>query len=1133
MVFLCIVVNTLQGQIGRIDSLQERYQTVTSDSLRIRILKDIAWEYLNNRSNHELAKKHIDSFLVISKKKNIPWGFSMADYQYAVLERQKGNYGEALTYIDAYLNFDQTKKEPFALANGLYQKAIILDNLGNYDESLEIYYDILKIYEDHNDPFSIATTLNALGEILKKTGKMDQAMERYQRALEIFQDLGDKTEIANCLFNIGDAHMLQNDNELALQYFNDALALDQETNSDWGIAFDYEALGKVYGKLKQYPQALEYHKKALALREKLGQRLELSMSYTQIGAIYLEMGNYGQAEENINSAIAIAKDIGARAELQEDYHILSSIYERKGDFEKALTFKNQFITIKDSLFNVEKSKQIEELQVRFDTEKKQDAIASLQKDAEINTLKLNQQKTLRNIIIALAVAALVFLWFAFNRYKQEQRAKQAEEEKKRAVLEERKRTELEKQRVAELEKIDRLKDEFLANTSHELRTPLVGIVGLTESLQDGVAGKLPKEALENLEMIANSGKRLSHLVNDILDFSKLRNRDLVLSSAPVDVFAISNVVLRLSQPLLKDKHLKLINSIPKNVPLVVADENRLQQIMHNLVGNAIKFTEKGYISLFAEVKEDMLAISISDTGIGIPMDKMGDIFNSFEQGDGSVQREYGGTGLGLSVTKQLVELHGGTISVSSEKNKGSIFTFTLPLSNKTRKELKMEVQQPLASVQTISSGPVRVIPKEKPQLSEEAPKILIVDDEPVNRRVLENHLSMAGYHIVEANNGKEALKLIGEDSDFSMILLDIMMPGMSGYEVCEKIREQYSTSDLPIILLTAKNTVNDLVTGFNAGANDYLTKPFSKGELLSRIKTHLNLNTIHRATSRFVPSEFVKSVGKESITDIKLGDYTEKNVTVLFSDIRDYTTLAEGMTPEQNFKFVNAYVGRMGPIIKENEGFVNQYMGDGIMALFPKTPENSLDAAIEMQRTLTLYNKRRVEEKGYKPLSVGIGLHTGPLIMGIIGDSKRNDPAVIADTVNSAARVEGMTKHFGANIIISGASLELMEDASGFNFRYLGKVRVKGKQKALEIYECIDGDSIESISLKLETKTHYDQGIELFFDSQFNEASTAFEWVLYKNPGDSVAHYFHDMARKYAVLGPPEDWKSGTVMHEK
>ncbi|RIV42201.1 ATP-binding protein [Flagellimonas pelagia] len=1120
------------GQTILIDSLETIYKNAPNDSMRIRVLKDISWEYINGRNNPELAKKYIDSFLTISKKANIPWGESVANYQYAVLDRHAGNYGNALTHIDGYLNFEGTKKDPFAIANGLYQKANILDNLGDYDQSLKIYYDILKIYEDHNDEFSIATTLNAIGEILKITGKMSQAMDNYQRALDIYTSLDDQAEMANCLFNIGDTYLEQKEYDNALDYFKKALELDKATDSDWGRAFDLEAIGKVYGLQNRYAQALDYHKRALQLREKLGQRLELSMSYYQIGRIYYEMKEFGQAELNIQKAIEIGEDIKARAELHGYYDLLSQIFEKKGKFEEALVFKNKSVGLKDSIFNEAKSKQIEELQVRFDTEKKQDAITTLEKDAEINNLRLKQQKTLRNVVIGLALGSLLLLYFAFNRYKQRQRTQQAEEEKKRAILEERNRTEIERQRVAELQKIDALKDEFLANTSHELRTPLVGIIGLSESLKDGVAGPLPQAAVENLDMIVNSGKRLSHLVNDILDFSKLKNQDLALSLSPVDVYAVSTIVVRLSQPMVKDKKLKLINSIPKDAPLVEADENRLQQIMYNLIGNAIKFTEKGYISLFAEKKDGMLSISISDTGIGIPQEKLETIFNSFEQADGSTQRQYGGTGLGLSVTKQLVELHGGTIHAESEKGKGAIFTFTLPLSTAKRSKVKSVEPQP-DLIQ-----PVKVYNEElqtdgAPILRSGGIKILIVDDEPVNRRVLENHLTVAGYDVLEANSGKEALNLLEREEHISLVLLDIMMPGISGYEVCETVRERYSASELPIILLTAKNTVTDLVSGFNSGANDYLTKPFSKGELLSRIKIHINLNTIHRATSKFVPSEFVQSIGKESITEVRLGDYTEKDVTVLFSDIRDYTTLSEGMTPEQNFKFVNAYVGRMGPIIKENKGFVNQYMGDGIMALFPKTPENALDAAIEMQRTLSLYNKRRVEEKGYKPLSVGIGLHTGPLVMGIIGDSKRNDPAVISDTVNSAARVEGMTKHFGAHIIISGDSMNLMANPDDFNFRYLGKVRVKGKQKSIEIYECIDGDNIDSISLKLETKKHYDEGIEHFFNSKFNEASTAFEWVLYKNPGDTVAQYFNEKAKRYAVIGTPEDWTSGTVMHEK
>ncbi|MGW9686719.1 response regulator [Flagellimonas sp. 2504JD1-5] len=1131
---MCFSIISVKAQTAIVDSLQKIYPNAQTDSARVKILKDISWQHLTYQRNMELAQKHIDSFYRISETANIPWGVSLANYQYAVLERQKGNYAEALGFIDKFLDFHKTKKDPFSMANGLYQKALILDDVGDFDKSLEIYYSILRIYEELDDSFSIATTLNAMGEILKNTGKKLDAMDTYNRALNLFTEIGDKTEMANCLFNIGDTYMQMEQYDRALEYLNRALALDQETKSDWGMAYDYEALGKVYGFQENYADALDYHNQALVLREKLGLKRELAMSHAQMGVINLKLKRYRNAEIRLSNAIEIAEEIGAKAILKDNYDVLSQLYEETGEYQKSLAFKNKFIAVKDSLFNESKSKQVEELQVRFETEKKQGAIAALEKDAEITGLKLERQTTLRNIVIGAALAILLFTYFAFNRYKHNQRIKQADEEKRRIIIEERKRTDIEKQRVLELQKIDQLKDEFLANTSHELRTPLVGIIGLTESLKDGIAGKLPKAALENLDMIANSGKRLSHLVNDILDFSKLKNNDLDLSIRPVDIHALSAIVLRLSLPLVQDKKLKLINSIPKEVPLVDADENRLQQIMHNLIGNAIKFTQKGYVTLLSEINGKMLKISITDTGIGIPLDKLDTIFNSFEQADGSTQREYGGTGLGLSVTKQLVELHGGIVKVTSKVGKGSIFTFTLPLSAMDRKDFESEALVSTDFVQSLSSFQKKLpVPGQKRVLGHEIPKILIVDDEPINRRVLENHLTLAGYEVTEASSGKEALEALDKDILYNLVLLDVMMPGLSGYEVCEKIRERYIASDLPVILLTAKNTVNELVAGFNSGANDYLTKPISKNELLSRIKTHLNLNTIHRATSRFVPSEFVKSVGKQSITDVKLGDHIEKNVTVLFSDIRDYTTLAETMTPEQNFKFVNAYVGRMGPIIKENQGFVNQYLGDGIMALFPHKSETALDAAIEMQRTLALYNKRRVKEKDYAPISVGMGLHTGQLIMGIIGDTQRNDPAVIADTVNSASRVEGVTKHFGANIIISEDTLNSMTDANGFNFRYLGMVKVKGKQKAIGIYECIDGDPVENISLKLETKPDYDRAIKLFFEQKFVDALALFDKILGENPNDSVTRYFITKTKKYLSEGTPENWQSMMVMHEK
>ncbi|MEC4986266.1 MAG: ATP-binding protein, partial [Oscillatoria sp. PMC 1076.18] len=403
---------------------------------------------------------------------------------------------------------------------------------------------------------------------------------------------------------------------------------------------------------------------------------------------------------------------------------------------------------------------------------------------------------------------------------------------------------------SELQRLDRLKDEFLANTSHELRTPLYGAIGIAESMLDGATGELTPIQRQNLFTIAASGRRLANLVNDILDFSKLRHQDIELQIKAVGIRAIVEIVLTLTQSLLGKKNLQLINNVDPNLPYVAADENRLQQIFYNLVGNAIKFTSTGKITISATVIDRLIAISVTDTGIGIPEATQTRIFESFAQADGSTAREYGGTGLGLAITKKLVELHHGNITVQSTVGIGSCFTFTLPIyQNETNQEISFsEVQGDFTNLllkninQQISTFST---PQNQPTIAKENfhdIKILIVDDEPVNLQVLLNHLSLANYSVTEANNGEEALALIENGFKPNLILLDVMMPRMTGYEVTEKLRQRFSASELPILLLTAKSQTQDLLTGFEVGANDYLTKPISKDELLTRIKTHLKLS---------------------------------------------------------------------------------------------------------------------------------------------------------------------------------------------------------------------------------------------------------------------------------------------------
>ncbi len=411
-------------------------------------------------------------------------------------------------------------------------------------------------------------------------------------------------------------------------------------------------------------------------------------------------------------------------------------------------------------------------------------------------------------------------------------------------------------RNEELSRMDKVKDQFLANTSHELRTPLNGIIGIADSMIDGGTGQLTEEQKYNLSLIGSSGRRLANLVNDVLDFSKLKHHDLQLRLKPLDMRSATDVVLMLSQTFADKKKLQLVNRIPPDVPAVKADENRVQQILHNLVGNAVKFTRQGTVSVSAWDIDEYLAITVSDTGTGIPEDKLERIFESFEQADGSIAREYGGTGLGLAITKNLVELHGGQIRAESDVGKGARFTFTLPVSKSKAEQTQLsDILENDVRIAEMCGNPQEIKYTEAPVKSADenvVPErmVLAVDDDPVNLQVLKNHLSSEYYSVTLAANGREALNAVENGQEFDIVLLDVMMPGMSGYEVCKRLRDMYPQNDLPVVMLTARNQVSDLVAGFNSGANDYLTKPFSKPELLARIDAHINLKYLYKTKTQ-------------------------------------------------------------------------------------------------------------------------------------------------------------------------------------------------------------------------------------------------------------------------------------------
>ncbi|HBX24484.1 MAG TPA: histidine kinase [Desulfotomaculum sp.] len=462
--------------------------------------------------------------------------------------------------------------------------------------------------------------------------------------------------------------------------------------------------------------------------------------------------------------------------------------------------------------------------------------------------------------------------------------------------------------------MDKLKDEFLANTSHELRTPLNGILGITEAVLRGSEGNLNEGQRQSLSMIALSSRRLANLVNDILDHSRLKHSDIKLNLKPLSIKGIVETTIHVFRQLNNPAKIAISSVVSNDLPPVLADENRLAQIMYNLIGNAVKFTTQGDIKVTAREAGEMLEVCVEDTGQGIPKEKLTDIFKSFEQVDASITRKHGGTGLGLSITKQLVESHGGRIWVKSTPGKGAKFYFTLPItrSQPDENDTNLPVLYELAATMDKQIGNIRA--------SSTGAHILIVDDEILNLQSAAAILKTDGYSTMAVGSGSAALEEIRSNKDISLVILDVMMPEMSGYEVCRRIRDYKSHYDLPVLMLTAKTRTEDIVLGFEAGANDYLPKPVEVAELLARVKTLVNLK-IAVDKARAAEVAFLQAQIKPHFlfnvlnTISSFCDTDPEKAGVLINELANYL--------RQSFDFKN--LDMFVPLVKEIS-LVNSYL---------------------------------------------------------------------------------------------------------------------------------------------------------------------------------------------------------------
>lgn len=410
-----------------------------------------------------------------------------------------------------------------------------------------------------------------------------------------------------------------------------------------------------------------------------------------------------------------------------------------------------------------------------------------------------------------------------------------------------------KQLAQRLQLANEQKDDFLVNTSHELRNPLHGMINITQSVLEDRITPIDERHRSRLETQLTVAKRMAVLLDDLLDVTRLKENAIQLQLRPVPIQSVAVGVAEMLKYMLDGKHIELVIDIDDDFPAVKADENRLIQILFNLLHNAVKFTVEGRIFVYVEKDDRVAHIHVEDTGVGIDEETKQKIFEPYVRGGQKWAED--GIGIGLSICKQLVELHGGALGVDSTIGKGTVFTVTLPLwqdtlpvvddekvtTSRSRKETAAAMEN-RADLNTPDQN------HQINQLSDQIkPRILIVDDDTVNLNVLLEVLGSEKYDITSVTTGSEAIAEL-ETNHFDLVISDVMMPNMSGYALTDHIRKRFSISELPILLLTARNRLEDKLAGFQSGANDYVVKPVDAWELRSRVRawTELQLSIKQR-----------------------------------------------------------------------------------------------------------------------------------------------------------------------------------------------------------------------------------------------------------------------------------------------
>ncbi|GBL36089.1 signal transduction histidine-protein kinase BarA [Filimonas sp.] len=717
-----------------------------------------------------------------------------------VLEIRNYDIDEAFRLSQDIIDRSEKIKFKEGIGRGLNLKGACYWLKGDYDNGLETLKESLRIAKDLKNDALKAWIYNNYGSIYRDLGDLSNASKYFQWALEINEDLNDELSQAAILTNISNIHFDLYDYDNALEYAIRCLEIFIKYDDQQRLITIYHTLGNIYFKKGDFDNALIHFKNSLKLTE--ANTIGYMLANSGIGKVYFKLKNYDRARFYLNQAFTQAEVLSNIEGLIISEFYLGRVNFDEGNFEHALKhFDNAF-------------------DIATEHSRKHDIMSIHEMYSEVYARMGDTPRAYEHLKEYEKLKEEIFQQNTINKL----RNLQIRHEIEFAVKE---------KEVAE--QSAKLKQQFIANMSHEIRTPMNAIVGMTRLLLE----KEPREdQLKYLNAITQSADNLLVIINDILDFSKIEAGKITIESIEFSLKNVLRNVVTLLRFKAEEKGIEIRFDIDDDVPdYLIGDPTRLSQILMNLAGNSVKFTEKGNVKVICHVislQNQFVKISfeVIDTGIGISEDYVSVIFDSFTQAGSDVARKFGGTGLGLTISKQLVELMDGNIEVKSKVNEGTTFTFILPFQIADGK---------LAAVKenfVFSDHDIDILNKTK---------LLLVDDNEFNTILAVDtlHTVAPSMDIEEASSGSEAIDKV-KNGDFDLVLMDIQMPGMNGVEATKKIRKELDDTKkkIKIIAMTANVMKDDIAHYLANGMNDHIPKPFEKEELIKKILLHINQQKI-------------------------------------------------------------------------------------------------------------------------------------------------------------------------------------------------------------------------------------------------------------------------------------------------